>query len=295
MGNKETIIKSIIQEYPVSKEEMDSILNKARKMTFQGKKPKVEGQATFVNIGGQPGAGKTGLVTKTLKEFKEKKEEAIITDINIYRSLFEKFPEIARKYPQYYQEVTFPLLIQINNKMIEEGIDAKYNIIDENTMTSKDTIKGGLLAESAGYKVEGKIMATSIEKSIISVFLRYIRQLENMGFGRLTPIASVDRRYLNLCEIAKLLERKKMSMEVYIRGENESLPKKIYTTGDETYYNVVQAIESGRTMDRKDYLPFAEQELKIVIDRLKGDTRMQESLEVLDRRIMEFVNGEKLI
>ena len=122
--NKEDIIK----KYNVTENDMLDMLLKAESLSFDNHLPNAE-VPIAIFTGGQPGAGKSSLVFKTEKEFKEQGKDIIIFDLDLYRNLYTKSSEISKKYPGMFQEITNKYSGKIMEKLSEKAINENYNFI----------------------------------------------------------------------------------------------------------------------------------------------------------------------
>ena len=101
----ENEIARIKESYTLSEEEFEEMYQKARNLIIGNCKP-AEGNPTAIVTGGQPGAGKIGLVLKSKRDMIEREKETVIIDGDAYRGLYKNSIEIATKYPELYSEIT---------------------------------------------------------------------------------------------------------------------------------------------------------------------------------------------
>ena len=136
MSVKEMDLSDVIkikQKYALTQEELEEMYLKVHLLTFQGVEAASDKPIAIV-IGGQPGAGKSGLVIKSKNEFNIMKKEAILLDLDLYRGLYKNSIEIAKNYPTLYTEITNIASGKIMEKISETVIKEGYNFIFEGTM-----------------------------------------------------------------------------------------------------------------------------------------------------------------
>lgn len=252
-------IEEIKLKYALSEDEFEEIYNQAKKLIIGDCKP-YKGTPTAIVTGGQPGAGKIGLVLKSKREVTANGEQTVVIDSDIYRGLYKNSMEIAEKYPELYSEITDKATGKITNRLLNELIQGGYNFIFEGTM-GKINIIDSLKSAPRKYNIIARLMATSREESLLSVFERYIVMIQNMGMGRYATIEAHDSRYEGFTKVSKLLEGKGVEVEVYERSksiEDIAYPILIYKTSSKknNYNSVEAALSEGR---------------KRSLDRCKGD------------------------
>lgn len=245
-ANEKEVIK---KEYALSDNEFEEMYQQAKTLIIGKCKPAKETPMAIIT-GGQPGAGKIGLVLKSKREMKEKGKDTVIIDSDSYRGLYKRSIEIAARYPELYSEITDRATGKITNRLLNEVIDGGYNFIFEGIL-GKINIVNSLQNAPREYEVTARLIATSKEESLLSIFERYIVMLENMQIGRLTTIEAHNTRYDNFTNIAKILEDRGIETEVYERGkdiEHIGYPKMIYKTSanNNMYKTVEDALNAGR-------------------------------------------------
>lgn len=239
------------KDYFLTQEEFEKMNLTVHMLTLQNIKPE-KGRPTAIVIGGQPGAGKSGIVLKTKRDFSRKKKESVLLDLDIYRGLYKNAIEIAKKQPSRYTEITNSAVGKIMEKLSETVIQKGYNLIFEGTMGKSIYTIDILQQSDKNYKIIARLMAVSREESILSMFERYLEMKYSIGIGRLTTIEDHDIRYKNFPNIANTLEDRGIEVEVYERSADISNPKMTYKTSSNNniYKSVNDALMAGR---RKSY------------------------------------------
>lgn len=270
-------VDEIKKKYELSEEEFQEMYKQAKELIIGNCQPSKK-TPTAIVTGGQPGAGKIGLVLKSKKDLANLGEDVVVIDSDIYRGLYKNSMEIAEKHPELYSEITDKATGRITKMLLAEMMEKGYNFIFEGTM-GKINIIESLKEAPVKFNVIARLIATSREESLLSVFERYVLMIQNMGIGRFATIKAHDSRYESFTEIAQLLESKGVEVEVYERSESyETIgePILLYKTSskENRYKSVIEALRGGRkiSLERcKDKIP----------ERLKA---INEDLETLNEK-----------
>lgn len=249
MNNQE--IELIKDKFLITDEDFEFMYRQAEAITFSGVKPAIK-KPVAIFIGGQPGAGKTGLVLMTKQEYEKNGTDIISFDLDSYRPFYKNSEIIARDYPALYADITGKCAGKIMERLSEKAISEGYNFILEGTM-GKSTYTLDLLKEKeTNYKIIARLMATAKEESLLSIFERYIEMRNSMGIGRLTTVSSHNSKYENFPKVASTLESKGVEVEVYersISANNIANPIMIYKTSSKT--NCCETVEAALQLGRK--------------------------------------------
>jgi hypothetical protein len=245
-------IEKIKQHYLITAEEFEEMYLQAKKITFANYKP-TQSRPIAIFTGGQPGAGKSGLILKTKREFAKMNKDLIVFDLDMYRALYKNSFEIAKIYPDLYSEITAKSSGKIMERLSMYAIKNGYNFILEGTMGKSIDTLDLLQNNGADYDVVARLLAVSREESLLSIFERYIEMKKNMGIGRMTAIESHDKKYSNFLNIAGTLETRGVEVEVYERSNEIANPKMTYKTSSENrmYNSVIEALIAGRNNSKK--------------------------------------------
>ena len=191
----------------LTKEEFYSFYYDAKDLLFSNHIPSNSGTPIAILTGGQPGAGKSGIVIKSRMEFEKNGITPVILDGDSYRDLYPNAKKIANEHPDKYAEITDKATGEVMRRLIEYSIDEGYNFIREGTLNSAEIVDQ-LLYSSKNYKVIIRLLATCREESILSCFERYILMKETTGIGRFITIQSHDKRYEQFPKTAKEQKKK---------------------------------------------------------------------------------------
>ena len=136
-----------------------------------------------VLLGGQPGAGKSGLENM----INEKKNYASISGDD-YRKYHPRFKEINLEYGRDASKYTQQWASEITEKLIRELRKEKYNLIIEGTLrTAELPLKVASAFKKAGYEVELNVVVVKPEKSRLGTLERYETMLKQGDDPRMTP------------------------------------------------------------------------------------------------------------
>ena len=136
-----------------------------------------------VLLGGQPGAGKSGLENM----INEKKNYASISGDD-YRKYHPRFKEINLEYGRDASKYTQQWASEITEKLIKELGKEKYNLIIEGTLrTAELPLKVASAFKKAGYEVELNVVVVKPEKSRLGTLERYETMLKQGDDPRMTP------------------------------------------------------------------------------------------------------------
>ena len=136
-----------------------------------------------VLLGGQPGAGKSGLENIINK----KKNYASISGDD-YREYHPRFKEINLEYGRDASKYTQQWAAEITEKLIKELRKEKYNLIIEGTLrTAELPLKEANAFKKADYKVELNVVVVKPEKSRLGTLERYEAMLKQGKVPRMTP------------------------------------------------------------------------------------------------------------
>lgn len=240
------------KEYALTEEELrenaDSIFAELALTVRPTKNP------TFVLVGGQAGAGKSGLVSRRNKELDG---NAIIIDQDELRT---KYP--AERYAKIHSEHTEreeflilnPYIAQIIQEIIKRAKQGGYNIILESALQDpKAFIDNAIDLRKHGYTTEMSVLSVPEVEGNISMLTRYCYYLEKDGEcrrnTRLNPQA-IPKMRANIGELDKLGIFD--DINIYIRGDGvNSLPTKIYSKSQSPSVSPVQAFDEGQKISLK--------------------------------------------
>lgn len=246
----------------------------------------------LIMVGGQAGAGKTGLVAQKHSELKE---GAIIIDQDEIRGAFPEilYNQIIKEYDDREEYLILkPFVLKMRQALIDRAIAKGYNVVMETALQVVDTFIPQIQAfNEAGYKSELAVISVPEVDCHLSTLNRYSYYLSKDGICRRNTKSDPEM----FLKLRSNLEQYGMmgifdDIEVYIRGDNEDAPyKKIYSQKEMQQETPLQAFDRGQKMGLKaTKKTFKERSLKIrdILSKF-GEI---EKLEQLSRINMHFEN-----
>ena len=136
-----------------------------------------------VLLGGQPGAGKSGL-----ENMVNIKKNYVSISGDDYREYHPRFKEINLEYGREASKYTQQWAAEITEKLIKELRKEKYNLIIEGTLrTAELPLKEANAFKKADYKVELNVVVVKPGKSRLGTLERYEAMLKQGKVPRMTP------------------------------------------------------------------------------------------------------------
>lgn len=246
-----------------------------------------------VILGGQTGAGKTGLVNLTNREAILNNQAYYLIDDDQYRKFYPHYDEIMAECPEYATILTAIGSGPVTPKIMKFASDNGLNFIFDGTM------KNTRICETAkkwkNYNITYKVMATSRMESLLSIFERnaYLRR---NGFGRPISVDAHDETYNGLPSTIKTMEEEQgtNNIEIYIRGESISrMPELIYSPKQKgIYQNAHEALIAGRKNDMKRCMKKTDINERVVnLEASTFDIREKEELFFLKEALRKELEG----
>ena len=122
--------KEILEKYKLTMEEHDKYYDIIKEIWTTGKT--TQNNPIAIIVGGQTGAGKSGILGYSSKMFED--NNVIIINSDEIKPFHPKSKEIAKKYPKLYTKITDQESNTWTSRLFEELRNEKYNIIFEGTM-----------------------------------------------------------------------------------------------------------------------------------------------------------------
>ena len=136
-------------------------------------------------LAGQPGAGKGGLASASLKEMDG---NAVVIDTDACRDAHPNVEEFRKARPYGWAEDTHPDASAWAKELLGKAIEERKNFVFDTTLS--DPGKAVALIEhlkDKGYQVEVRAVATSLVESELGVDQRFTGSVDRNGFGRFVP------------------------------------------------------------------------------------------------------------
>ncbi|MDD2504658.1 MAG: zeta toxin family protein [Bacilli bacterium] len=214
----------------------------------------------FFMVGGQPGSGKTALVSYS-KEILN--NNYISVDGDLLRRFHPSYAELFKNYGADASKYTHLDCARWSIWAIRKARELKYNVILENTLRDKNILQTIELFHQNGYEIKVKVMVVSELESALGLFQRYFDALSLSKSSGVAPRYSSKARHDETCNnlpntIEAIQKQGLSNLEFYRRGtesiEKIAIPKNINSFKD--FY-----------LKSKDY-PFTIEELKYIKEEL---------------------------
>ncbi|TCQ73818.1 zeta toxin [Ochrobactrum sp. BH3] len=174
----------------------------------------------IIMVGGQPGAGKTSLVTSGFSELSLRGATVQIVGDNL-RSYHPRFEAFQMSDPALSSQLTHHDASRWTDKLLVEAASQRLNIVFENTMRSPEA--ASFLAQQfhvAGYRVESRVVAVNERESWQGCRNRYEQMYSEGNAARLPPKEHHDNAVIGLVETIRHLEVEKLVDAVQVRLRN---------------------------------------------------------------------------
>lgn len=219
--------EEILRKYKLTDAEHEQYYQTIKRIYTGGKIP-VENPIAVI-IGGQTGAGKSGIIGYSTKMFMD--ENVIIINSDEIKPFHPQSEEIARLYPDMYTIITDQESNTWTSRLFEELRRERYNIIFEGTMKNNRIADESITElQDLGYTVVVRGIATCGLESRMSILERYEGQVRTKGWGRLVTPAHHNQTYTGMPNTIEYIEQtgKYDVLEILARGETPDEPITIY-------------------------------------------------------------------
>lgn len=219
--------EEILKKYKLSEEE-HNFYYKIIKRTYTSGKTPVENPIAVI-IGGQTGAGKSGLIGYSTKMFTD--GNVIIINSDEIKPFHPQSEEIARIYPKLYTKVTDQESNTWTSQLFEELRREGYNIIFEGTMKNNRIADESITElHQLGYTVIVRGLAVCDLESRTSILERYEGQVSKKGWGRLVVTEHHNQTYLGMPNTIDYICKtgKYDILEIFARGERPDEPITVF-------------------------------------------------------------------
>lgn len=226
-------VEEIVKKYSLSQSKVEEITKTILKILTFNKTPNENPLAIIV--GGQPGSGKTALIsyTKQLSAFRN----FITIDNDFFRSFHPQADEIRQHHPSLFTQATDQLGMGITEYVINYCLENKFDIILHQTLKNNRIGDDAICSlKENGYTVGVRVFAVPFYESSMSQIERYLGQAEKLGYCRFATQEGHLKAYLGLPNTVDYLERNGFYdfIQVFKRSEDISLPTCIYTSFNPT-------------------------------------------------------------
>ena len=241
--------EELLEKYKLSQEKHDDIYNIIKRVWTFDKIPSSDKIAVI--IGGQTGAGKSGIISYSQKMFKD--GNVVIINSDEIKPFHPKAEEIAKLYPELYTEITDQESNTWTSRLFEETRKEGYNIIFEGTMKNNRIADESItkLRDELGYTVIVRGLSVCDLESRMSILERYEEQVSKKGWGRMVVPEHHNKTYLGMPNTIEYIERtgKYDILEIFRRGENVGEPVLVYSK-----HNPATQKETKRKIDNNNFV-----------------------------------------
>lgn len=244
------IENEILAKYKLSQQEHDEKYDEIKRAWTQNKHP-VE-KPVAVIIGGQTGAGKSGIIGYSLKMFAD--GNVVVINSDEIKPHHPKNDEIASMYPNLYTKITDQESNSWTSRLFGELREEHYNLIFEGTMWNR-RVADDAIADliKLGYTVVVRGISVGNLDSKYSVIDRYAKQKQEKGFGRLVAIEHHDRTYNGMPDTINYIQNKGFYsvLEILSRGAIPSEPNLIYADLNASKGADIEALANNNKIDKE--------------------------------------------
>lgn len=181
-------------------------------------------------LGGQPGAGKSNLLTEIRKKHNK---NVVIINADDYRKYHPNYKEFQEKYKENSPKYTASFSGKMTEAIIKRALNERYNIAIEGTFrTSKTPINTLKILKEAGYETTVAIQTCDKEISWNSCLERYNKALkENPLLARYTDKNHHDLVVKNLAKNIKEVQNSGLAdnLKIFVRtlSKNNTFEQKL--------------------------------------------------------------------
>lgn len=247
-------VEKILNEYKLSEEEHNELYGMIKRIWTADKFP-VKNPIAVI-IGGQTGAGKSGIISYSQKMFED--GNVVVINSDEIKPFHPKSEEIAKNYPELYTKITDQESNTWTSELFEETREEGYNIIFEGTMKNNrvadDAIEN---LRKRGYTVVVRGLAVCDLESRLSILERYEAQVATKGWGRLVVTEHHNQTYNGMPNTISYIEDtgKYDILEIFKRGETPDMPELIYgKINEQSNEKIKKSVENKKfvsTIDKK--------------------------------------------
>jgi predicted ABC-type ATPase len=167
-------------------------------------------------LGGQPGAGKSELISPAEKELRASGWTIVINGDDL-RSFHPKYEELQRSNPEEAAQLTNLDSGLWVEKLIAEGIARRVNLVIESTLRSPDVfVKTSAALRSQGFAVQVRALAVNERASWQGVHLRYEEMISRGALPRFTLRSAHDAAVTGMLETFEKIECEGLAGRVVI-------------------------------------------------------------------------------
>ncbi|WP_156285873.1 zeta toxin family protein [Oceanivirga salmonicida] len=199
-------------------EEFEKIFNKIYFRLIKNVNKNIKKKA-FI-LGGQPGAGKSGLTNI----IESKNDNIIVINGDDFRKSHPHYIDLREKYGDNYVYHTAEFSKEITEALIERLSNDEYGLVIEGTLRTYEVpLKTCNILKNKGYEVDLNIVQVRPEISLLGTFMRYESMLELGTVARETPIDHHNKVVEKMPDNLDIIYKKNIfdNIEIYDRSGNK--------------------------------------------------------------------------
>ena len=238
--------QEILKKYKLTEQEHDRYYKIIKRVYTSGKIPVQN--STAIIIGGQTGAGKSGLIGYSTKMFRD--GNVIIINSDEIKPFHPQSEEIAKLYPKMNTKITDQESNTWTSQLFEELRREGYNIIFEGTMKNNWIADESITElEQLGYTVVVRGLAVCDLESRMSILERYEGQVAKKGWGRLVVTEHHNQTYKGMPNTIDYIETtgRYDILEVFARGERPDEPMCVYSAHNPNSREKIERVVDGKS------------------------------------------------
>lgn len=227
MEYSEQRTNKILEKYKLTEQEHEYLYQMIKRIWTSDKFP-VENPIAVI-IGGQTGAGKSGIISYSQKMFED--GNVVVINSDEIKPFHPDSEEIAKNYPDLYTKITDQESNTWTSKLFEDVRNEGYNIIFEGTMKNNRVADEAIVElMQKGYTVIVRGLAVCDLESRLSIHERYEAQVATKGWGRLVVKNHHDQTYNGMPNTIEYIENEQRYdiLELFRRGETPDSPELVY-------------------------------------------------------------------
>lgn len=173
-------------------------------------------------LGGQPGSGKSELITAAQQLIRNLNETLVICNADDYRDFHPRSEEIKRDHEEYYPELTVKYAQAWNNGLRAFCEDNRFNYVMETTFSSGELMNETLTTiKKKNYQVAIMLLAVNRKWSYLGTYIRYEDMKAASGSGRMVPKKIHDEKYHQVLSTLDCVAEKHLYDHIYIFGRSD--------------------------------------------------------------------------
>lgn len=203
-------------QFPFNQKKFAAKYEKIERRHFKDTEPVV--RPLCVILGGQPGAGKSGLLEASKQDFIDR--NVVMINGDELRYYHPNYLNILKTDERQFAELTDPYARPWTKQLFDRTIETRRNVVFEGTMREVGPITDTMRRlQDADYYVVARVIAAHENDSMAGIHRRYEEQKAAKGFGRWSNIQAHNDAYNGMPATVGYIEQNKLAdcVEVYDR------------------------------------------------------------------------------